>query len=328
MHAALDLPAPDSLCDPLNLRIQGWFSVGDHQAEIAAFEAWAGDTLIGSTALVYPRSDVSAALGLSPDARTGFTLSGYAPDSVPCTSLALSIAVRWADGRRETALTREIKLSGRDYRQGAWGVLVDREFPHLVRRAQMYNSGPSQAEGSLETLALLRRYLPPPPTRVLDVGCGLGFYGRHLRADGYDWFGVEMKAEDCSALAQQGLPHRQIDGERLPFADGEFDTAICVEVLEHTENPWHFMAEVRRAIRRRLLVSVPNLELVPYWHSHLAVPWHLLERDHRNFFSRASLRELLRPHFREIEVMGYGEAPLRSAEGAALDYHLFAIATV
>ena len=328
MHAALDLPAAILPSDPLSLHVQGWIFAGDRQAEIATVEAWAGDTSIGSTALLYPRPDVSVALGLSPDVRTGFTLLGYAPDAVQCPSLALTIAVRWADGSRETVLTREIKLSGHDYRQGAWGVFVDREFPHLVRREQMYHSGPSQAEGSLETLALLRRYLPPPPARVLDVGCGLGFYGRHLRADGYDWFGVEMKAEDCAALAQQGLPHRQVDGGRLPLADGEFDAAFCVEVLEHAENPWHFVADVRRVLRQRLLVSVPNLELVPYWRSHLAVPWHLLECDHRNFFSRASLRELLRPHFREVEVIGYGEAPLRSAEGAALDYHLFAIATV
>ena len=38
MHAALDLPAPDSLCNPLHLRIRGWIPACDWQAEIVAVE--------------------------------------------------------------------------------------------------------------------------------------------------------------------------------------------------------------------------------------------------------------------------------------------------
>ncbi|MBI5381810.1 MAG: class I SAM-dependent methyltransferase [Opitutae bacterium] len=328
LPAALDLPTDRQLCDPLSLRVQGWVFAADRQRDITRVEVRAENRVVGQTALLYPRADVSAVLGLAADTCTGFAVLADAGDFIGRPSLRLEIVVVFADGRSESALSREIVLSTRDYRQGDWGKLLQRDFGFLVRREHMYNSGPSQAVGSAGTLELLQRYLPPAPARIVDVGCGLGYYGRHLRAAGYDWMGAEMKATDCAELARQGLPHRQVDGQRLPFADGEFDAAICIEVLEHTEHPAQFIADVRRVIRRRLLISVPNLEVVPYWRAHLAVPWHLLESDHRNFFSRASLRELLQPHFREIEVLGYGEAPLRTAEGAALDYHLFAIASL
>jgi SAM-dependent methyltransferase len=138
--------------------------------------------------------------------------------------------------------------------------------------------------------------------------------------------GVEVKAEDCAELARLGLPHRQVDGGLLPFNDGSFDTAMCVEVLEHIDDPHAFLAEIRR-VSRRLLVSVPNIELVSYLAPFQVVPWHMLEGDHKNFFTRWGLRGLLQRYFTRVEVFGYSACPLRSIEGTRLDYHLFAVAS-
>jgi len=38
MHVALDLLAPDSPCDPINLPVQGWVFAGEHPARIAAID--------------------------------------------------------------------------------------------------------------------------------------------------------------------------------------------------------------------------------------------------------------------------------------------------
>lgn len=328
IQAALDLPTAADTYDPLTLPVQGWIFAGERQAAVAAVEAVIDGTPIGRTALLYRRPDVARALGIPADTATGFSLLGTAPALVPAQQARLVLQVVFADGARETIAAAEVTLSRRDYRAGDWGILVDPAFPHLVRREHMYNSGPSQDTPSADLLSLLERYLPPAPARILDVGCGRGPYAAPLRDRGYEWLGVELKPEDCAVLRDKGLPYRQVDGQTLPFAAADFEAALCVEVLEHVENPWNFIAEVRRVVRQRLIISVPNLELVPYWRPHLAVPWHLLEADHRNFFSRASLRELLKPHFRSVEVLSYGEAPLRSTEGVRLDYHLLAVASV
>jgi hypothetical protein len=79
-------------------------------------------------------------------------------------------------------------------------------------------------------------------------------------------------------------------------------------------------------IRGRALFSVPNLEILPYLHEWGVVPWHLLEADHKNFFTRASLRTLLRKYFPHVEVFPYGEHPLKTRDGIPLHVHLFAVA--
>ena len=50
--------------------------------------------------------------------------------------------------------------------------------------------------------------------------------------------------------------------ENLPFADGEFDMASAIEVLEHVPDPEHTVAEMARVAGRWLLVSVPR---EPLW---------------------------------------------------------------
>jgi hypothetical protein len=53
----------------------------------------------------------------------------------------------------------------------------------------------------------------------------------------------------------------------------------------------------------------------------------MLESDHKNFFSRGSLRELLGRYFSDVEVFTYGNLPnIRSYEGIEIPNHLFAVA--
>ncbi|MFA5263284.1 MAG: class I SAM-dependent methyltransferase [Opitutaceae bacterium] len=328
MQCALDVPAIDDVSDPLSLRIQGWVSADLQEGDIIGIEALGDGEPIGRTSLLYAREDVSMALGIGLKKKTGFTILAATPTAVAKRRLLLALAAKFSDGRSEVFLEREIALSGRDYREGPWGVFLKPSFGFLVKREHMYNSGPSQSEGSLETLACLRKFLPQAPSSVLDIGCGLGFYGCHLIDAGYAWMGAELKQEDCAQLEKQGLPYCLVGKTGLPFPNESFDAAIAIEVLEHTDDPLAFVAEARRVVKNRFIVSVPNMELVAYWRAHNAVPWHLLESDHKSFFSRASLRELLVPHFRSVEIISYGEASLRSLEGARLGYHLMAIASV
>jgi len=108
--------------------------------------------------------------------------------------------------------------------------------------------------------------------------------------------------------------------------DREFDHAICIEVLEHIDEPDIFLKEIARVIRGRALFSVPNIEVLPYFKDWEVVPWHLLEAGHKNFFTRASLRELLNKYFGRVEVFSYGQHALRTRDGIALHVHLFAAA--
>jgi len=94
----------------------------------------------------------------------------------------------------------------------------------------------------------------PPSAHVLDAGCGEGilveeFAGR-LAIEGID-------ANYSSDRVRSGSV------TELPYADGTFDRAMCLDVLEHLtfEEQPRALAELFRVLRPggELLVSVPNL---------------------------------------------------------------------
>jgi SAM-dependent methyltransferase len=326
--AAIDQPAAGSLNDPLALRIEGWVHAGNRHSEIEAVEIrWAG-RIVGRTTILLLRPDVNTYHRLPAETLTGFAVLTSAPELFDQSSVQLQCFVRFRSGEDVQAATQQIRLCAHDHRENHYGVLVKPEESRLFHRSDIYTSGPSVSEINPRCLELVHRYLRPPQGRVLDVGCGFGGYGRALIAEGYDWFGVEVKESDCAELARVGLPHQRVDGGPLPFADGSVDSTICIEVLEHIATPEIFLAEIRRVTRRRVLFSVPNLELIPYLNRYAVVPWHLLEGDHKNFFTRPSLRALLNRFFRNVEVLSYSPIPVTTPEGLPLDNHLFAICEV
>jgi SAM-dependent methyltransferase len=312
--------------DPMGFKIEGW--IGETiENRLMRVEWWAGDRIAGATDALFERTDVAPALGTD-GLYKGFAMFARAPwvfgqGHSPCKLIAV-----FETGPTEL-LSREARWISKDYQSIDYGSLLSEKNNVLHHRGDIYSSGPSVPGASPECLQLVRRYLGQPPINILDVGCGIGAYGKPLLAQGYDWIGVEVKTSDCVALEKMGLPHRQVDGHTLPFSDGSFDCAISVEVLEHIADPKPFLKEIRRVTRRRVLISVPNIEILPYMRPLLAVPWHLLEADHKNFFTRTSLQGLLlSAGFRKVEVIPYGVHPLKSIEGFPLYYHLLAISDI
>jgi SAM-dependent methyltransferase len=49
---------------------------------------------------------------------------------------------------------------------------------------------------------------------------------------------------------------------KWPYPDGHFDVIVSTEVIEHVENPWHFMREVKRLMKDDgiALITTPNNE--------------------------------------------------------------------
>jgi SAM-dependent methyltransferase len=106
------------------------------------------------------------------------------------------------------------------------------------------------------------------PDSVLDVGCGEGVltvqWADRLaegRVVGIDLDDAKLRAE-WEKRARPNLEFRTEEATSLSFADDEFDLACAIEVLEHVPEPEATLAEMARAARRRLLVSVPR---EPLW---------------------------------------------------------------
>jgi 2-polyprenyl-3-methyl-5-hydroxy-6-metoxy-1,4-benzoquinol methylase len=104
--------------------------------------------------------------------------------------------------------------------------------------------------------------LPDPLGAVLDVGCGSGLTGTLLRPRGPSRLvGVELNPE-VAAIAARTYDEVLVGRaeELLAELQGQFDTILCYDVLEHLVDPWGVLAELARLCVSggRLHVSVPN----------------------------------------------------------------------
>ncbi len=324
----LDDPVAGAVIDPLSFFVRGWVWLGDDHAGIAAVEIWNATTMVGETAALYPREDVSTALQLPKETRAGFELFAHDSAAAPGQPLDVHLRIRFANGTRTPSLTqRTVMAIGRDYRTNHFGVLLDPKNTALQWRDNVFAHGGGAAEPDAELALLLRRYLGPPPQRIIEWGCRLAPYGRGLLADGHQWIGVESNAAICRELSRLGLPHRQTSSETLPFDDTSFDAALCLDMLQSVPDPAKLLREIQRVSPHRLIVSVPNCELLGYLWDYRATPWHMLLADHQIYFTRWSLGALLRQFYARVELRFHSPYPLRTVEGMPLHDHLLAVAT-
>ena len=127
---------------------------------------------------------------------------------------------------------------------------------------------------------------------VLDLGCGIGAYGRVLRAAGRDVVGIELNAEAVAEAQSAGLDVREGDVTDLPFTDGAFETSVLVDVIEHVRDVERALAEALRVAHRNVLVTVPNVGEYERLRRYGVTYFHLVTTDHVNFFTAEEFRRL------------------------------------
>lgn len=112
---------------------------------------------------------------------------------------------------------------------------------------------------SLEQIsAALHRHVRTPPRRILEVGCGVGFWTRALH-DEYPAAritGLDISAQAISKLqtmhaGNPALTFQQADIATVALPEAGFDLAICLEVLLHVVDDSRWEAGIR-AIGRSL----------------------------------------------------------------------------
>lgn len=329
VQASLESPAPGQKIYDEGVFLSGWIYAPGRDPASCRLRAYLDDYCFAETRILSYRPDVCEKLALPRGVLTGFRMLGKLRSTTTEPTerdATLRLVASWDDKVSDTVAQQAVRAVPALLRARPYGEVVFPENETLLHRENIYGSGPPIEEPGIEVSNLLREYVPERSS-VVDVGCGAGAYGPGLMAVGHDWLGLESNSHCCDLLLRRQLPFRRVDLESgdLPCADGEWDCAICIEVLEHTKDPVRFLREIARAIRGRALFSVPNMEVLPYFHDWRVVPWHLLEGDHKNFFTRASLRNLLERDFRYVEVFSYGEHPLSTRAGVPLHQHLFAV---
>jgi len=102
------------------------------------------------------------------------------------------------------------------------------------------------------------------PGKLLDVGCGNGFFLHRMHDLGWTVTGIDFDAKAIgNAKKMYGddltFMNTNLSGARLP--DDSFDAVTMSHVIEHIPDPVALLIEVRRVLKAggRLVITTPNI---------------------------------------------------------------------
>lgn len=147
-------------------------------------------------------------------------------------------------------------------------------------------------------------FIPTDSRRILDVGCGQGFFGEMLKSarEGVEVWGVELDPASAKEAGRR-LDHVLAGGieQNLNALDeGYFDCVVFNDVLEHLVDPWKILRSIKSKISRGGVVvsSIPNIR---YFYALREVlldqqwpyrEYGIFDRTHLRFFTCRSMKDL------------------------------------
>lgn len=157
----------------------------------------------------------------------------------------------------------------------------------------------------------------PVGAKVLEVGCGAGQFIRAVKRCRSDLvcFGCDISVNAITLATQHhdGVGYA-VSGETFPYGEAALDAVFIFDVLEHVESPASLLTEVKRVLKPGgiLYIFVPcEGDSLSFWHwlRHFGIWGDLTKKyaGHINYFSRASLRGLIKESSLAFQRASYSE---------------------
>lgn len=152
----------------------------------------------------------------------------------------------------------------------------------------------------------------PPPSRLLDVGCGAGEFLMVAKSLGYQAQGIDISEASAEICRERGLDACAEDFLIYAFP-AKFDLITMWDVVEHLRDPFSFFQRARSLLTKRgcLFAKIPAFGDISVALSNLwpRVSGTLLGAPgHVQYFDRESLAKLLSRTGFEAEWINAGGA--------------------
>jgi len=143
------------------------------------------------------------------------------------------------------------------------------------------------------------------PGRLLDFGCGAGYFLKEMKGFGWDVQGLDFSPEVAQKVFEESkikvhvgtLPHPEVK-------EDSFDAVTMWNSLEHVYDPRQTIAEAGRLLRQRgvLVIGVPNFDSWGY--ETFQQDWQGLELPrHLTHFTPETLQKMVEDRgFRTLEL--------------------------
>ena len=168
-------------------------------------------------------------------------------------------------------------------------------------------------------------YFPPPPLKLLDVGCGTGVLSRLLVEKGYDVIGIDISENAINKCKNKGLnAYQQNLSEKLLFRDEEFDCILMSEVIEHIADTFFVLHELNRVLKTGgvFILTTPNSAFITRRLRYLIgkTSTETQNFSHLRFFNKKLLTRIVEEaNFKLLGFKGFLFNPLNLSEGFVLN---------
>ena len=149
--------------------------------------------------------------------------------------------------------------------------------------------------------------------RILDLGCGVGYFLEVAKENNWEVYGTEYTIEAIEICKQKGI--KMIEGDFPTSASGlsEFDIVTSFEVIEHIGEPFTHIREAYKVLRKGGLfyLTTPNFNSLNS--KILKNKWNVIcFPEHLMYFNSSSLKRILnRNGFEVKEILTSGMSPGR-----------------
>ena len=141
--------------------------------------------------------------------------------------------------------------------------------------------------------------------KILDVGCGRGWFLQEANKRGWNVFGTEYSTEAIKICKSNGLKMHEGKLESTAFSSEEFDIITSFEVIEHINNPIEETSYIYKFLRKGGLfyLTTPNFNC--YLRFYLKENYNIIGYpEHLAYYTRRTLKKVLSEQgFRAIKVL-------------------------
>ena len=106
---------------------------------------------------------------------------------------------------------------------------------------------------------------PQPGERILDIGCGTGYFLRKLGRTGAEICGIDVSFDSVAVVTQNVRGRVAVaSATALPFAESSFDNVLLSQVIEHIEDDAAAIREIARVGKANadVIISTQNLNAI------------------------------------------------------------------
>ena len=152
---------------------------------------------------------------------------------------------------------------------------------------------------------LIKRCDLKDKSKILEIGCGRGEFLNEFINQGLDGFGADISNYAKSFCPNASITTIDLENERLPYRDNEFDVIYSKSFFEHVYYPERIFAESYRVLKPggKIITMVPE-------YTYISDTFYD-DYSHRTPWTKTSM-ELIHQvsNFKDIKVESFKQLPI------------------